>query len=70
MDKCRRFVYIFGEWRSQNQLCFWVALANTYLIATLFYYLSIVVHDGGMELDSLLFDGNSGGNLWSVPSAA
>ena len=40
-----------------------------YLIATLFCFLSILVHDGGLELDSLLFDGNSGGNLWSVPSA-
>ena len=40
--------------------------AATYLIATL---LSILVHDGGLELDSLLYDGNSGGNLWSVPSA-
>ena len=38
----------------------------TYLIATL---LSILVHDGGLELDTLLFDWNSGGNLWSVPSA-
>ena len=40
--------------------------AYTYLIATL---LSILVHDGGLELDSLLFDWNYGGNLWSVPSA-
>ena len=40
--------------------------AYTYLIATL---LSILVHDGGLELDSLLYEGNSGGNLWSVPSA-
>ena len=40
-----------------------------YLIATLFCFLSILVHDGGLELGSLLFDGNSEGNLWSVPSA-
>ena len=40
-----------------------------YLIATLLCFLSILVHDGGLELGSLLFDGNSEGNLWSVPSA-
>ena len=50
-------------------LCFWVVLAYTYLIATLLFFLSFLVHDGGLELDSLLLYGNSGGNLWSVPSA-
>ena len=50
-------------------LCFWVVLAYTYLIATLLFFLSFLVHDGGLELDSLLFDWNYGGNLWSVPSA-
>ena len=40
-----------------------------YLIATLLCFLSILVHDGGLELDFLLFDGNSGRNMWSVPSA-
>ena len=43
--------------------------AYTYLIATLLNFLSILVHDFGLELDSLLFNGNSGGNLWRVPSA-
>ena len=40
-----------------------------YLSATLLCFLSILVHDDGLELGSLLFDGNSEGNLWSVPSA-
>ena len=40
-----------------------------YLSITLLCFLSILVHDGGLELGSLLFDGNSEGNLWSVPSA-
>ena len=69
----------FVEWRCGQvpriRLCLWwvemsinfvFLSAATYLIATL---LSILVHDGGLELDSLLFDWNYGGNLWSVPSA-
>ena len=48
---------------------FWVVLAYTYLIATLLFFLSFLVHDGGLERDSLLLYGNSGGNLRSVPSA-
>ena len=54
---------------TKSILCFWVVLAYTYLIATLLCFFSILVHDGGLQLGSLLFDGNSVRNLWSVPSA-
>ena len=51
-------------------LCWLLAFhANTLTLFTALILLSILVHDGGLELGSLLFDGNSEGNLWSVPSA-
>ena len=62
-------LYLLWVEMSKLILCFWVVLAYTYLIATLLCFLSILVHDGGLGLGSLLFDGNSEGNLWSVPSA-
>ena len=53
------------------QLLSWMLAfhANTLTLFTALILLSILVHDGGLELGSLLFDGNSEGNLWSVPSA-
>ena len=72
----------FVEWRCGQvpwiRLCLWwvemskinfVCLSSSciYLSVTLLCFLSILVHDGGLELGSLLFDGDSVRNLWSVP---
>ena len=64
------WVFLLQRELTCQDLCWLLAFhANTLTLFTALILLSILVHDGGLELGSLLFDGNSEGNLWSVPSA-